>query len=159
MASSFRADMKENGQILPPVWCGGICRNSMNDMCLESCAIKRDCSRFEPAKGLKLIDLPRFPNSADLTREEKFTVVALYLEKIVDHLQGTEDDRIEFPVHRASRSINIDRKKAVVEVVPHITALQIDVQNSEADNRKSQPTQIGIVLSSSLKQISTQEDK
>ena len=81
---------------LPPLWCGSICRNSMNEICVENCAIKRDCSAFEPKPNLKLEDMPRFPlqESGSMTREEKFTSVTIYLSKVVDHLQGVQDERI-----------------------------------------------------------------
>ena len=77
---------------MPPTWCSGICRNAMNEICMEHCAIKRDCSAFEPKPDLKLIDMPSFPliESAEMTKEEKFTSVTIYLSKVVDHLQGYE---------------------------------------------------------------------
>ena len=87
---------KENNQPqgvqLPPAWCGAICRNAMNEICIEHCALKRDCSAFEPKPNLKLIDMPSFPlsESAEMTKEEKFTSVTIYLSKVVDHLQGRE---------------------------------------------------------------------
>jgi hypothetical protein len=98
------------GVLLPPAWCGAICRNAMNEICIEHCAVERDCSAFEPKPNLKLADMPRFPlkESADMTKEEKFTSVTVYLAKVIDHLQGTEE---EPPVilPRASRvSINTE---------------------------------------------------
>ena len=82
---------------LPPVWCSSICRNTMNEKCVEHCAIKRDCSGFEPTPNLKLGDMPRFPNTEGMTREEKFTSVTIYLSKVVDHLQGVDDERTNYP--------------------------------------------------------------
>lgn len=81
---------------LPPLWCSQICRNAMNESCLEKCAIKKDCSAFQPKRGLKFTDLPRFPDTANMSREEKFTSVTIYLAKIVDHLQGEPDEYIPF---------------------------------------------------------------
>ena len=87
---------KENNQTegvqLPPIWCSSICRNSMNDICVEDCAIKRDCSAFEPRPNLNLSNMPPFPlkESSTMTKEEKFTSVTIYLAKVVDHLQGNE---------------------------------------------------------------------
>lgn len=80
------------GVQMPPAWCSGICRNAMNEICIEDCALKRDCSAFEEKPNLKLIDMPRFPliESAEMTKEEKFTSVTIYLSKVVDHLQGRE---------------------------------------------------------------------
>ena len=101
--------MKENeeSQIqsyrLPPVWCGAICRNAMNEICVESCAIKRDCSYFEEKPNLKLSDMPRFPlkESSGMTKEERFIAVTIYLSKMVDHLQGNEDQPENYPPLRA----------------------------------------------------------
>jgi hypothetical protein len=89
---------------LPPAWCGSICRNAMNEACVEHCAIKRDCSAFEPKKDLKLIDMPRFPNTEKMTKEEKFASVTIYLAKVVDHLQGEKDE----PSYPALRRPNHD---------------------------------------------------
>ena len=92
--------MKENGKNqsqefrLPPAWCSLLCRNAMNQVCVESCATKRDCSAFEIKPDLKLEDMPRFPlgQSAKMTKEERFTSVTVYLAKVVDHLQGVQDE-------------------------------------------------------------------
>jgi hypothetical protein len=87
---------RENNQLqgaqLPPAWCGSICRNAMNEVCVENCAIKRDCSAFQPKPNLKLSEMPRFPleESAKMSPEERFTSVTIYLAKVVDHLQGNE---------------------------------------------------------------------
>lgn len=79
--------MKEN--VLPPTWCSAICRNAMNEICVENCALKRDCSAFEEKPGLELPDMPRFPKQDELTTPaEKFTAVSVYLSKTIDHLQG-----------------------------------------------------------------------
>lgn len=94
----------------------------MNETCIEQCAIKRDCSAFEPKPNLKLSDMPRFPlnDSVEMTKEEKFTSVTVYLAKVVDHLQGNEDEApVIFP--RASRvSIN----EEVAEVSSSLKDLQ-----------------------------------
>lgn len=90
--------MKENnknqiqGIRLPPVWCSALCKNAMNEICVEDCAVKRDCSAFDLKANLTLVDMPRFPlvESAEMTKEEKFTCVTIYLAMIVDHLQGNE---------------------------------------------------------------------
>lgn len=99
---------------LPPSWCGSICSNAMNEICVESCAVKRDCSAFEVKPELKLGDMPRFPlpESANMTKEERFTSVTVYLAKVVDHLQGVEDEPDSLPIRR-----NHDRSgsRAVLE--------------------------------------------
>src|SRR5687767_1139319 len=90
-----------NGLQMPPAWCGAICRNAMNEACIEQCAAKRDCSAFEPKPNLKLEEMPRFPREqlSSMTREEKFTTVTIYLSKIIDHLQGV-DDEYPIPIRR-----------------------------------------------------------
>jgi hypothetical protein len=64
----------------------------MNEICIEDCAVKRDCSAFEPKPDLNLSNMPPFPlkESATMTKEERFTSVTIYLAKMVDHLQGRE---------------------------------------------------------------------
>lgn len=86
--------MKEAIQVLPPSWCGNICRNSMSEKCLEHCALKRDCSCFEPRSDMGLSAMPRFPleETRNMTREEKFTAVTVYLTKVVDYLNGIEEE-------------------------------------------------------------------
>ena len=86
--------MTKEYQVLPPIWCSRICRNAMNEACLEDCAIKRDCSQFQIKQDLKLEDMPHFPDTAGMTKEERFTSVTVYLAKVVDHLQGVSDDYI-----------------------------------------------------------------
>src|SRR5215216_3059437 len=61
-------NMKENDKNqaqefrLPPTWCGSLCRNAMNQICVESCAIKRDCSAFEIRTDLNLEEMPPMPD-------------------------------------------------------------------------------------------------
>lgn len=88
--------MKENSKNqsvnfhLPPTWCSAICRNAMSEICIESCAITRDMTGFDPKPNLSLMDMSRFPitNPSNMTKEERFTIVSIYLSKIVDYLQG-----------------------------------------------------------------------
>src|SRR5512138_75465 len=95
---------------LPPVWCSSICRNAMNEICVEDCALKRDCSAFEPKPDMKLADMPRFPlkESEQMTKEEKFTSVTIYLSKVVDALQGVDDERIEGNIQSRDPRSNLD---------------------------------------------------
>lgn len=79
---------------LPPAWCSVLCRNAMNEVCVESCAQKRDGSGFEEKPGLKLIDMPAFPDASKMTRQERFTAITVYLSKVVEHLQGVPDEHI-----------------------------------------------------------------
>ena len=73
-----------------PVWCSAICRNAYNEKCVEECSVNRDCSYFEEKTSLNLSNMPRFPETNGMTKEEKFTSVTIYLSKIIDHLQGHE---------------------------------------------------------------------
>lgn len=72
----------------------------MNDICVEHCAIKRDTSGFVPKPDLTLDEMPRFPKTEGMTREEKFTSVTIYLAKVVDHLKGIENEHGTFVVRR-----------------------------------------------------------
>lgn len=83
-----------------PVWCSPICRNAFNEICVEHCAIEKDCSVFEEKPNLKLGDMPRFPKTEGMTREEKFISVTVYLSKVVDHLQGNETNEYIYPIRR-----------------------------------------------------------
>lgn len=100
---------------LPPTWCSSICRNAMNEVCIEQCAVQRDCSGFEQKPNLKLIDMPRFPNTDDMSREEKFTSVAFYLSKVVEHLQGENVVPVCSPTPRSRRVMNSKRVGAVTQ--------------------------------------------
>ena len=65
----------------------------MSEVCIEHCAIYNDCSYFEPKPGMNIGDMPRFPlnETKEMTEKEKFTAIALYLARVVDHLIGFED--------------------------------------------------------------------
>jgi hypothetical protein len=91
----------------------------MNELCVEHCSIKRDCSGFEEKPNLKLADMPHFPNTEGMSREEKFTSVTIYLAKVVDSLQGTEDEYGSVAVHRPQRSTS-SKPKAIAEVAARV---------------------------------------
>src|SRR5215216_523840 len=120
---------RENNQAqtiqLPPPWCGAICRNAMSEVCIEHCAIKRDCSGFDPKPNIKLDDMPRFPNTEAMTRDEKFTSVTIYLSKVVDHLKGIEDVPQPLIFHRASPAVSID--KAIEKIAAVLYGSQNDM--------------------------------
>ena len=122
---------------LPPVWCGSICRNAMNEVCIEHCAIERDCSGFDPKPNLKLEDMPRFPlkGSANMTKEEKFTSVIVYLAKVVDHLKGVDDEPIYPPIIRRkdiyrARSVGLSEDLEVEDLL-----LGVQTGNPSLENR------------------------
>lgn len=63
-----------------PHWCGLICTNHGNELCAESCAIKRNCEAFEIKP--ELTELPVFPLQEflnEMTAGERMTVVAIHL--------------------------------------------------------------------------------
>ena len=72
----------------------------MSEICIEHCAIERDCSAFEPKPNLSLADMPRFPKTEGMTKEEKFVSVTIYLSKVVDHLQGVDHEETAVRIRR-----------------------------------------------------------
>ena len=92
--------MSERQRIQIPIWCSAICRNAFNEKCVEECSVNRDCSYFEAKPNLKLEDMPRFPETKGMTKEEKFTSVTVYLAKVVDHLQGVVYEPNFIPIRR-----------------------------------------------------------
>ena len=117
------------GVQLPPTWCSAICRNAMNEICIEDCAVTRDCSAFELKPNLKLADLPRFPlkESGSMTKEEKFTSVTIYLAKVVDHLQGNEETPSPITFPQVLPTENIHQVKTIAEAA-------LDLQESATDS-------------------------
>jgi hypothetical protein len=113
---------------LPPTWCSGLCRNAMNEICIESCAAKRDCSGFELKPGINLIDMPRFPidEIGSMTKEEKFISVAVYIAKTVDHLKGVQDEPKSSPLrrpnHDSSTGGEVSANLKVEDLLPDLAA-------------------------------------
>ena len=134
----FRKFKKEPEVVhyVPPAWCGAICRNAMSEMCCEHCAIKRDTSYFEPKSDLNLSNMPRFPKTEGMTKEERFTSVTVYLAKVVDHLQGN-DNEYTLPVIPRS---NLNRStsstiSAIVQVKDLLPNLQ-EANTSHTDQEE-----------------------
>ena len=106
---------------MPPTRCSPICKNSMNDMCIEDYSIKRDASWFEMKPGLKLQYLPSYPvnDTEDMTKDEKFKSVVIYRCKAIDHLM----DKI-YTVPQVAKYSQISRNKMHDWVmrgkIPHI---------------------------------------
>lgn len=130
--------MERKQASLPPSWCSSICRNSMQDVCVEECAIKRDCSWFEPKEGLNLEDMPRFPfkETSEMTREEKFVSVTIYLSKVVDHLKGYDDER-KFQLHHKRSHVNRFRSSQISSPV-EVSSL-LDGAKEEASLYQAEP--------------------
>ena len=116
---------------LPPPWCSAICRNAMSEICIEQCAINRDCSGFVPKPNLKLGDMPRFPKTEGMSREEKFTSVTIYLSKVVDHFQGIEDEPQHLIFPRASQAVRIG--KTIAEVAAGLQGSQNDMTETNSN--------------------------
>jgi hypothetical protein len=108
--------MKEREIFLPPTWCSSLCKNSMSQVCVEDCAVKRDTSWFELKHGINMENIPRYPieETKEMTKEEKFTSVTVYLRKVVDHLKGVDDgEDLYYP---PGRRILADFKKQDVRL-------------------------------------------
>jgi hypothetical protein len=143
--------MKENIVVFPPAWCGAICRNAMNDVCVSHCALKRDTSAFSIKPGLKLEDMPHFPleETKGMTREERFTSVTIYLSKVVDHLKGVEDEHATFYIRRrhfnrkASSGVSaIVQIKSLLSSQPETdTALEAGEKREDQEVRPSEVAQ------------------
>lgn len=67
----------------------------MNEQCIERCAPKRDASEFQVKDGIGLADLPRFPLrqwQQEMISGERQVIAGVYLAKVVDQLQGRQED-------------------------------------------------------------------
>ena len=70
--------------------------------------------------------MPRFPidSISEMTKEEKFTSVAVYVAKTVDHLKGVQDDPELTPIRRpnydSSSSSNIPANLEVQDLLPSV---------------------------------------
>ena len=123
-----REQNQNQGLQLPPVWCSSICRNAMNDVCIEHCAIERDCSKFEEKPNLELEDMPRFPETAGMTKEEKFTSVTIYLAKVVDNLQGVQNEKGQHYIRTRRPDPNRSR---CIEVLENIQGEDLPLDQPE----------------------------
>lgn len=78
---------------VPPAWCSKACRNSLTEVCMEHCAIKRDGSWFDPRDDIEIMDLPRFPLKEfvqEMGPKERTLAIGLYTSLMVDQAQGRE---------------------------------------------------------------------
>ncbi len=125
--------------LLPPPWCSAICRNAMNEICIESCNPKGDCSGFEVKPNLTLDDMPPFPETKDMSKEEKFTSVTIYLSKVVDHLQGIEDEPAYLPFLQTLPVV--DKMKSIMKVAASIPASQENTADVEVVNETQQSSE------------------
>jgi len=114
----------------------------MNEVCIEHCAITRDCSAFDPKPNLKLGDLPPFPleASANITKEEKFTSVTVYLSKVVDHLNGVNDERKDIDFSANLPATHFGKSKVIAEIAAGVQRELNDAERPEAKHTTYQPT-------------------
>ena len=77
---------------LPPIWCSGICKNSMSDVCVEYCAVERNCEHFK-VKPFEFDDLPPYPveEFKKMTKQEKSYSLMIYTAKLTEKLQENEN--------------------------------------------------------------------
>ena len=74
----------------PPAWCSAICYNSLSNLCIEDCAIAKDCRHFKLKRGIQLEQLARFPLEEFLNEmppHARQIVIGIYMSKISDYLQ------------------------------------------------------------------------
>jgi hypothetical protein len=92
---------------LPPFSTCSLCKNRLSDLCVEECAPNVDYSWFLLKPDLNLEEMPPFPLAEfldEMPPRVRQVVAAVYLAKIVDHLQG----RYEYKLPRFTRTINLE---------------------------------------------------
>jgi len=75
----------------PPYSTCQLCRNHLADVCFEECAPARDYRRFQLKEKIDLLTMPRFPLQdflEEMSPNVRQIVVAIYIAKITDFLQG-----------------------------------------------------------------------
>lgn len=89
--------------------------------------------------------MPRFPIDAigQMTREEKFTMVAIYLAKTIEHLQGEPHEPI-YPVRRPNTygptSSQVSPVVQIKDVLPNLT----EAISSLSDQQECEDTGVPI---------------
>jgi hypothetical protein len=91
---------------LPNPACAAICRNAMNEVCIEECSPKRDCSFFEIRPDLSLPDMPAYPDTSGMTWKERFVVEEAYLKKTIDFIQGRKREIYDYSPSFPGRSLH-----------------------------------------------------
>lgn len=112
--------MKENELFLPRYSTCRVCRNNLNQVCIEVCVPEDRYTHFEPKSGLTLGDLPPFPRKEfqnGMPSKVRQAVVGLYMEKMVDKLQGRENERPDF-YNSTGRRVPTDVQKQDISVGP-----------------------------------------
>jgi hypothetical protein len=116
----------------------------MNEVCIESCNPARDTSGFEMKKGMDLPDLPRFPLDEflnSMTAEERKTIMAVYMAKTTDYLQGVRDEpriiKRSNPNHSRTFTIpeNLQGETILFSAKEEVASLEVGPEHSSADER------------------------
>ena len=108
----------------PPAWCSAICRNVLNDVCVENCAVYKNCSHFELKKGITILDFPRvsIEDFKRMTRHEKATYLFVSMSAITDHLKGVTNEPNYPPIVRPNthnqRGSQIPKAVTVKDLLP-----------------------------------------
>ena len=78
----------------------------MNEICIEECSPKSDCSSFE-LKDISLPEAPQYPDTSKMTWKERFVVQEAYTKLTIDFIQGRKAfanvDSPNFPGRSISR--------------------------------------------------------
>jgi hypothetical protein len=110
---------------MPPFSSCALCRQRMNEVCLEKCAPSKDYSEFELREGINLDLAPRFPMKEfveQMPPKVRQIVVAAYISLMVDHLQG----RVSYarPIVNRSRKADDGSRNNQTAALVEIATLQ-----------------------------------
>jgi len=103
---------------LPPFSTCSLCRNRLNDLCVEDCAPNIDYRWFEIRKGVNLEEMPHFPLDEFIKHmppKVRQIVAAVYLSKIVDQLQGRYE--YERPHFNHTRVVGVPKNLQVQDLL------------------------------------------
>jgi hypothetical protein len=130
--------MKETDRFLPPSWCGNICLNSGETVCVYDCAAERKARFFLPDPDLKLEHIAPFPVhdwQINSSPKERQVMAGLYLAKLVEAVTGVpidpEYDRLKKELGGASYERTWEIVCELLESGPDISPDgQADAQDS-----------------------------
>ena len=110
---------------MPPFSTCAMCRQRMNEVCLEKCAPTQDYSEFELRESINLDLAPRFPMQEfveQMPPKVRQIVVAAYISLMVDHLQG----RVSYarPIVYRSRKADDHSRNHQIAALVEIATLQ-----------------------------------
>lgn len=137
------------GVIFPkvPSYCSPICGNALNDLCIEQCSIRRDMSAFELKKGVELPDFPPFPMDDfihTMNPEERKVIMAVYMAKAVDFIQGRKADGNGYPPNFPGRPLSHGSGHTKDSQSMQGEVVSTDARNEICEGREEHPgTTIG----------------